>query len=290
MLCAASAFGQNPQPMAVLIDTTSECATLRPWRGVSPQTEQDYAQQYDSLRKYIELCAIEQLSFHAFTSLISDCQYTNITDTTRFDRFREWCKSVLYLNTTESDYFCADLEAIATTYFYGKWKIPNAALAIFEYLANNHNCNSEGLQQEIKDNIRSRHDTWKTLHDGGDTTAEDTVLPSLEKLGLGFLLKQDVHGPVSPLPSQYLTSFTASQNPFKGETKLRFTLNRMAYITIDIFDELGRPYYGNGDGRTFEAGDQEVPIDGRSLPSGSLYARISTGFGEVKTVKLVHEK
>ena len=31
-------------------------------------------------------------------------------------------------------------------------------------------------------------------------------------------------------------------------------------------------------------------IDGKNLPSGTLYARISTGFGEVKTVKLVHDK
>ena len=33
-----------------------------------------------------------------------------------------------------------------------------------------------------------------------------------------------------------------------------------------------------------------VYLDGNSLPSGTLYGRISTGFGEVKTVKLVHEE
>ncbi|MEP7235264.1 MAG: hypothetical protein ABI778_08210 [Ignavibacteriota bacterium] len=283
LLCAGSAFAQNP-------NDSDECAHLRPWRSYNPQTLLEYPQQYDSLRKYIELCANDPLSFHAFTSTTADVQEYPKGDTTRFDRYRDWLISVLNLNTMDPFYFCGDLEAIMGTYAYGKWKIPNAGIAIMEYLLTNPYCNSEGLRDMYNNSIRSRHDSWKTRHDDGNMTPEDTVLPSLEKLGLDFLPKNDVHGPVSPLPSQHLIAFSASENPFRNETKLRFALNRMAYVTIDIFDELGRPFYGTGTGRTFETGDHELVVDGASLPSGTLYARISTGFGEVKTVKLVHEK
>ncbi len=277
--------------MAAEIDTSSECNKLHPWTGASPQTEQGYYQQFDSLRKYIELCASEQLSFHAFPKIITDCQYTNTSDTTRYDRVREWCKSVLYLNTTEPDYFCADLGTIADTYLYGQWKIPNAALAIFEYLAQNPNCNSEGLQQVIKDNIRSRHDTYLTYKQFDSNAVEDTILPTMKQLGLDSLLA--LHGSASvpfSLPPTYLSSFTSIPNPFIDETNLRFTLNRLAYLTIAIYDELGRPVWGDGSGRTFEVGEHEISIDGKSLLIGSFYARIATGFGEVKTVKLVHVK
>ncbi|MEP7233933.1 MAG: hypothetical protein ABI778_01435 [Ignavibacteriota bacterium] len=136
-------------------------------------------------------------------------------------------------------------------------------------------------------------DSANALHSGHDPDH----LPTLDSLGLDLLLKAGVTSSISLLPSHCLGSFSASKNPFRNEMKLRFTLTRMAYITIDIFDELGKSYYGSaegspwrGTGRPFETGDHELVIDGGSLPSGTLYARISTGFGEVKTVKLVHEK
>ena len=88
----------------------------------------------------------------------------------------------------------------------------------------------------------------------------------------------------------YLASFTSSPNPFVKATTLEFTLNRMTYITVSVYDELGRLVWGDGRGSSLEAGTHDIQIDGSKLPSGTLYARIATGFGEVKTVKLVHEK
>ncbi|MDP4220190.1 MAG: hypothetical protein Q8916_14040 [Bacteroidota bacterium] len=114
-------------------------------------------------------------------------------------------------------------------------------------------------------------------------------LPCLDSLGLGFLVKSDVKSPVSQLSSQYLASFTSSPNPFVKETTLQFALTRMTYITIVVYDELGRLVWGDGKGSSFEAGTHTVTLDGKNLPHGTLYARISTGFGEVRTVKLLHE-
>jgi hypothetical protein len=94
---------------------------------------------------------------------------------------------------------------------------------------------------------------------------------------------------VSERSNDYLNSLTTSPNPFTAKITLKFTLNRMAYTTIAIYDELGRLVWGDGRGSSLEAGLHTVHIDGKDLPHGTLYARISTGFGEVKTVKLVHE-
>ncbi len=86
-----------------------------------------------------------------------------------------------------------------------------------------------------------------------------------------------------------LLSFTSSPNPFVGQSSLEFILNRMSYVTLAIYDELGRSVrkYPSS---SLEAGIHDIQIDGSSLPGGTLYARIAAGFGEVKTVKLVHEK
>ncbi|HET9136153.1 MAG TPA: hypothetical protein VFO76_05905 [Candidatus Kapabacteria bacterium] len=104
---------------------------------------------------------------------------------------------------------------------------------------------------------------------------------------LTFLPTSSVEG--SEEENVFLSSLESFPNPFKKETHLRFHLNRMAYTTIGIYDVLGHQVLGDGKGKSLEAGDHEVVVDGSLLPDGSIYARIETGFGEVKTVKLVKE-
>src|SRR5262249_10511635 len=112
-------------------------------------------------------------------------------------------------------------------------------------------------------------------------------LPSLDSLGLGFLLHQNGAPTKTNLSSIYVASFASSPNPFTKETTLDFTLNRMSYTQLSIYDELGRLVWGDGRGSSLEAGKHTVQIDASKWPTGTYYARISTGFGEVKTVKLV---
>ena len=94
---------------------------------------------------------------------------------------------------------------------------------------------------------------------------------------------------VNEKSNAFLNTFTSNPNPFITSTKLNFTLNRTTYVTIEVYDLLGNKVFDNA-GRSYDAGSYEISLDGNSLPSGTLYARIATGFGEVKTVKLVHEK
>jgi hypothetical protein len=271
--CAASAFAQS-------FDT---CTHLKSWEYDQPQSPQEYIEQYDTLRLYIEKCASgDSQSFRVFPTMDGAVQsYSD--DTARFDSYRNWLISVLYLNTIIPEYFCACMGSIAGTYQAGSiyHHVQNASLAVLNYLRQYHSPTCWGPA----DSASYAKDTIYLRSKGKDPTQ----IPPLDSIGLGFLLKSGVASPSTPLSSQYLASFTSSPNPFTAETKLRFALNRMSYVAIEVYDLLGNKVYGKGSGRTYEAGSYEIALDGKMLPHGTLYARISTGFGEVKTVKLVHE-
>ena len=283
--CMHSAFAQ---------DTTS-CTYLRQWRHASAQTK-DLAQEvYDSVRFYIKHCAAnDSEAFISFTHLDGAVSllYT-YQDSSLYPTYRDWLISVLFLNKTDPRYFCSCMSSIMGTYGNraagDKYNLPNGGLAVMNYLRGLSQCNIGGdIDSMYARNIRYRHQEWL---DGDRKTPEDTTLPSLDQLGLGFLLKNSVTPkPISPIPSQYLASFTSSPNPFNKETTLQFTLNRMTYTTIAVYDELGRLVWVDGRGSSLEAGEHTIHLDATNFPSGTLYARILTGFGEVKTVKLIHEK
>ncbi|HYM19817.1 MAG TPA: T9SS type A sorting domain-containing protein [Candidatus Kapabacteria bacterium] len=257
------------------------CAHLKEWEYYSPTDPQIAQEQYDTLRLYIELCAAsDDQSYHAFLHLDEAVQLYAPDDTSRFDRYRQWLISVIYLNTTNPAYFCADLGSIAGTYQYGKYT-PLGYLAVLNYIRSNH--------PECWGSQASNEYTKDSAYDAANGH-DPTHLPSLDSMGLGFLLNHNAVTPSSYLPSQYLASFTTNPNPFKNETTLSFTLNRMAYVTVDVYDILGHKVWGDDHGYSLDAGVHQVRIDGAGLPTGTLYARISTGFGEVKTVKLVKQE
>jgi hypothetical protein len=261
------------------LETEDTCSRLKLWEKKDPQPGDATLanMQYDSLRAYIEHCAAEDNSFWAFTHLNGAVQLRN-NDTTRFEEYRTWLISVLFLNKTNPSYFCSCIGSIAGTYQFGKYH-PLGYLSVLNYLRHNHHeCwNSASEQEFILDSTMDSQMGYDVTH-----------LPPLDSMGLGFLLESAVPVQDAHL-SDYIASFTTSPNPFKEETHLRFHLNRMTYITIGIYDLLGHQVWGDGKGHSLEAGDHEVIIDGTLLPKGSLYARMETGFGEVKTVKLVKE-
>jgi hypothetical protein len=270
--------GGTPLSISSPSSWSDTCAHLKQWVGESPNDEATYKLQYDTLRQYIEKCAVsDPVSWGAFGYLTSAVQFMS-ADTNRFLPYRAWLISVLHLNTIQEEYFCACMGEIAATFQWGEYAYLGR-LAVLNYLRTYHReCWSSTMdKQYVNDSIYDYQAGY-----------DPTKLPPLDSIGLGFLLKSS-----TPLPTtvggNYLASFTSSPNPFKNETHLRFHLNRMAYTTIGVYDVLGHQVWGDGKGRTYEAGDHEIAVEGASLPEGSLYARIETGFGEVKTVKLVKE-
>lgn len=234
------------------LDTPS-CTYLRGWRHASTKTK-DLAQEiYDSVRFYINHCAAnDSEAFMAFTHLDGavGLLYT-YSDSTLYTNYRNWLISVLYLNTTDPRYFCDCMSSIMGTYGItaagDKYNLPNGGLAVMNYLRGKSQCNiGHHIDSLYAENVRFRHQEWL---DGDRKMPEDTTLPSLDKIGLGFLLK----GVVTPsngsvISSQFLASFTSNPNPFKNETTLDFILNRMTYTTIAVYDELGRLVWGDGRG------------------------------------------
>jgi hypothetical protein len=253
------------------------CAHLKQWIAVHPGADEEMATlQYDTLKQYIEKCAVsDPSSWRAFAHITTSVQLMS-ADTNRYLPYRAWLISVLSLNTIQGEYFCACMGQIAGTFQWGK----NAylgQLSVLNYLRSNHReCwSSVDDEQYAKDSAYDINAGFDISH-----------LPPLDSIGLGFLLKSNTPSPTS-IGGNYLASFTSSPNPFKNDMHLRFHLNRIAYTTIGIYDVLGHLVWGDGKGRSLEAGDHEVVVDGSLLPEGSLYARIETGFGEVKTVKLI---
>jgi hypothetical protein len=253
------------------------CQHLREWGAYHPTDKLNATRQYDTLRLYIERCASDQISYGYFSD-ISTAAYYMSDDIYRLDSCRAWLISVLYLNTNQEEYFCACMGAIYSTYRIGKYQVVGG-LAVMDWLRKNHpECwDSQGDKEYSVDSNAAAQGGYDVIH-----------LPPLDSLGLGFLLKASAPSPTT-VELSYLTSLTSSPNPFKNETHLRFHLNRMAYTTIGIYDELGHQVWGDGNGHPLEAGDHDVSISAGSLPEGLLYARVSTGFGEVRTIKLVHE-
>src|SRR5436305_1791475 len=102
------------QALAIPELQKDSCDRWHAWVGVGGQQPISvYQQQYDTLRRFIESCAKNDPSPHdAFNGLNNAVGGYAPNDTTRYDRFRAWLISVLYLNTTDPYYFCACLESI----------------------------------------------------------------------------------------------------------------------------------------------------------------------------------
>jgi hypothetical protein len=253
---------------------TDTCIHLKEFESLRPNDEAGYQVQYDTLKLYVETCAPSDCNAaDAFGKLDAANQFRS-NDTNRYSQYRKWLISILYLNKSCEDYFCSVIGAIQTTY-----QKTVEVLAIMNYMRTFHpNCWGAADQKQYSE------DSITAKNSGHDPTH----LPSLESLGLGFLLKNNIAPSASGIGTNYLSSFSSSPNPFTSETKLHFALNAKGSITIEVYDLLGKKVYGVA-GKSYEAGSYEINLDGKDLPHGTLYARISTGFGEVKTVKLVHE-
>ncbi|MBS1903732.1 MAG: T9SS type A sorting domain-containing protein [Bacteroidetes bacterium] len=177
---------------------------------------------------------------------------------------------------------------MASTYGVEPYRITNAGIAIEKYLIADSNCDDRGLRDQLQFDIDARYNTW--LRNGAVPGQLDTIDPSLDTLGLGFLLTRSVNDPLPSVAGLGLGACSSSPNPFTQDLSLNVTLNRMTYVSVSIYDPLGRMVWGDAKGRSLDPGLHTIHIDGTGLPSGTLYARISTGFGEVKTVKLVHQE
>jgi hypothetical protein len=261
--------------------------------GSALNMEGRYAEALDTLRRYIEICAKTPSSYYGFGMLDASIQHVS-QDPMRFWAHREWLKSVLYLNTTDTLYYCYDVMSIMRTTQW--WDNANgkhsaAALAIAKYLIENDRCPlfTATFNKLYGEEKQLWYQRWRDTVDSGTPDSEwDTTLPTLEELDLGLLRGQskvEYSAEESPIT---LLNVTATLNPFTNKTIVRFELDGTALIRFSLSDAAGRVVYDNGIGNLLGLGVHEIVLDGSTLPTGMLYARVATSRGEVKTIKLQH--
>jgi hypothetical protein len=259
-----------------------------------------YLKSNDTLRLFIERCATSTTAadgspaYTEFGDISADVSQMD-TSNGRWLDYRSWLKKVLYLNV-DTNYYCSDVEEMFTTFQYydpEKGIDYNSIVSIVDYLLATNRCpvyTNLFLQRRAaarKDQIR----IWRDTVTDSLKTPIDTSEQNIDSIGFSILRgpQHNLVLPSMPYSQTIIASLTSTLNPFKTETTLEFVLNRMAYITADVYDVLGHKVWGSDRGGTMDAGAHQMRIDGAGMSSGIYYSRISTGFGEVKTVKLVKE-
>jgi hypothetical protein len=93
--------------------------------------------------------------------------------------------------------------------------------------------------------------------------------------------------PVSNLIPERYELFQNYPNPFNPVTKIRFSLPKSDFVSIKVFDILGRELAVISH-QKLEAGVYELPFDGSNLSSGVYFYRMETGaFTDVRKMVLV---
>jgi hypothetical protein len=269
---------------------TNECVRLE--RVTRAYLTDNYPVAYDTGRYYLEHCSSLNAVWHEFTDMDFANQYRN-TNALRYLDYREWLKSVLYLNTVDSNWYCADAFSIITSF---RAFIPpngydaNATLAVVTYLLSSGKCPlwiNDLTEDYVKIRAYQRQHWIDTSLTDSNRYKLDTTLPSLHSLGLDILLGPQAHVEGS-FASFDIANLHTTQNPFTKETEIAFILGDRELMQLKVYDALGRMVYDNGFGNVLESGKQSFKINGKAWPTGTYYARISSIRGIVRTVKLEH--
>jgi hypothetical protein len=287
------------QPMSIAEDgitiDSASCDKLQ-WDVHSIAQGNDYHKMYDSARIVIEHCYPYNLFiavWRDFDVATTGCQYMS-KDKARFATYLDWLKKVLYLNP-DTFYYCSDVKAmfLAFNWFNDQRGYDiNGGLAVMKFLMDSNKCLGiiPDLNKNWADARNEQYQFWKDTVGDWRGKSPDTTLPTLEDLDLEILRGPQyaaVKNAFTPSTSKKIVSLSASENPFTDETTLRFALSDKEYIKVELYDLLGKVVYS--DGGLFTEGDGSLRIEGKGIPRGHLYARLSTMGGEVLTIALVKQ-
>ncbi len=282
----------EPKIMSAEADTTVDVCTRLKTNGHFLAQGSQWKQANDTLRLYIEKCANQPGSDHAFAELDGAVGFMS-DDNNRWLDYRDWLKKVLYLNL-DTFYYCADVNSILTTFSYlipEHGKDYNGSIAVIDFLLQNNKCPDAQLNLlEGRKYLRDKQvEIWRdTVHDSTKTPL-DTSVVTLESLDLQ-ILKGPEFG-VVPSPASHvgnaIISFVATKNPFNDGTVVRYELEDASALRLEIYDELGRQVYSEREGIQ-ESGQHEIQLSGKLFSEGTYFARLSTLSGEVRTITLKH--
>ncbi len=270
------------------------------WAGYFASENKEWRIAFDSLTQFIDSCPNNAFAPHAFAQISSAVAgLYGMTGGDYRATFLNWLESVLYLNTTNPEYFCADVEVMAQamplpTDTSTGWQSRqvNTPLAIFRWLIQNTTCDTPALAQEYDHTRETQLEQWlnNTQLYKLDTTLPplDSIQPGLQELLEKHLLYQGVSDRPVGMPD-IMANASASPNPVSTGTVISFAMNKEAYVKIQLYDVLGKQLGASAFEGLFQPGNKSVPISLAGLPAGTYYARLQTAFGEVQTVKLVKQ-
>jgi hypothetical protein len=259
--------------------------------AASYEFETKFRLEYDTLKYAMEQCYSINKYWNNFSGINFSCYgMSNIPE--RFDTCREWLKKVLYYNTIDSDYYCADVNAIKGTFWYfpGRGIDLLGALAIEKYIVESGKCTNWWTRADyINDSVYTMKEliySWRDSVQDSIKTPFNPVMPTIDDLNLGIL-----RGPnevVGRTHDYRLGELIAVRNPFNDVLDLKYHLIKNGLVKVDVLDVLGRTIYSEGQGYKPE-GEHTLTIQTHTWSSGSYYVRLSTPSGEIKTVKLIKE-
>jgi hypothetical protein len=284
----------NIRPMSVT-DDTENCDSLQN-KIYNYQGAGQWQQCYDTAKKFIEICHDNYWAPYCFNEFSGSLQQLAGADSSLWLQGRLWLESVLYLNTTNPEYFCACVKAIEGTFHSPSdtsetlyWKQENRMFSITEWLIQNTTCDTPTTVQEALAALRGQqYSDW--LND--PSVPWDTTIPPLDSVQQGLKELLEKHFLYADVPENFhgiLSNATANPNPTGEGTVISFGINKEAYVKIELFDILGHEVSPTNFESLFEPGNKSVPISLKGLPSGTYFVRILTAYGEVQSVKLVKE-
>lgn len=259
-----------------------QACNLLYFKGRAYRNEDRWQEAYDTLKLFIETCPENIYAPVSFSAMYHSVQNLWNDDTTSYERFREWIKSVLYLNTTNPRYFCSAVGAIA-----GTFKTTNQSLAVMKYLIEQKDCDHADLRESYHQGRISQYEWWLN----GDTSIPlDTTLPSLQELGLELLLDRNGVAPNQTfVANSAVTKLSLHTNPASKSSMLSFNIDQPGKTSIILYDALGKV------AQVFDAGTRRNPgiyesyLHLRDLTPGTYYVRVTLDDIHSKTIRLVKQ-
>jgi hypothetical protein len=282
--------GKGAQPSRAAKFDTDLCAFLEE-RAFLLQGPGYWQRGYDTTRLYMELCYEDPHTLAYFTGADGDND-SRSNDLNRYVEYREWLKSVLYLRQ-DSTWYCRDVESILGTFkfFQGHGIYLNGTVAIEKYILEHQKCDSAKWAEILVGSLGGRYKIWHDTVTDSILTPMDTVIPSLEDIGLEILRgpKQSVPPSTLKLGEDNLYDVRVSENPFTRATEIKFDFADYGLVKFELFDPLGKLQTGNGIGQVLDPGEHSFEIDGSKLAPGVYYARLSYHNGDVKSIMIRKE-
>ena len=280
---SVTAKSKGSRPQGNPLDTCAYAGAI----GQSYVADQKWKPAFDTMHWYLSHC-YSRAGYDAAWQLFGSAEgsLTLRMSKDSLQLLKTWLLSERNLNPADG-WYCDCIAA-----FQGVYQSDDrASLAIFKFMIDNPRCAGNPEWGMAYENIRrGQISVWADTAKNNDMKYFDSSLPSMHELGLDSLLMDAAVGThYEASGPSIIGNVRITANPFVEQTSLSISVNREAYVQIEVFDLLGRKLEGVGYSGVFEQSVRQIPINLTSVASGSYYVRISTANNETRTMKIAKE-